>query len=148
MTLGVAPSSKTPTIKAVQLHVSIVLFSGSSLVFFLTLYILLPRLRAENMSWFTIYNLVLVLPMLALVGAALIGYKSEGHPFVWSLLQSRLRLKGMNTFLIGRFHAARLSRPPSSSLIFCKRCSLSSYRSRFSNSPLRYGISPRWAVAI
>jgi hypothetical protein len=81
MTLGVAPSSKTPTIKPAPLHVSFVLFSGSSLVFFLTLYILLPRLRAENMSWFTIYNLVLVLPMLALLGAALIGYKSEGHPF-------------------------------------------------------------------
>jgi hypothetical protein len=97
MTLGVAPGSKTPTIKAAPLLVSIFFFSGSSLVFFLTLYIVLPRLRAANVPWFAVYNVVLVLSMLALLGAALIGYKMEGHLLVWSLLQSRLRLKGMNT---------------------------------------------------
>jgi len=96
MTLGVAPDSKTLTIKAAPLHVSILLFSASSLVFFLTLYILLPRLRAANASWFAVYNVVLVLPMLALLGVALIGYKMERHPFVWSHLQSRFRLKEMN----------------------------------------------------
>ena len=75
MTLGVAPDSKTLTIKAAPLHVSILLFSAfsaSSLVFFLTLYILLPRLRAANASWFAVYNIVLVLPMLALLGVAIL----------------------------------------------------------------------------
>jgi membrane protease YdiL (CAAX protease family) len=97
MTLGVAPSAKTLTITAAPLHVSILLFLGSSLAFFLTLYILLPRLREANLTWFAVYNVVLVLPMLVLLVAALIGYKMEGHPFVWSLLQSRFRLQGMNT---------------------------------------------------
>ena len=96
MTLGIAPSSKTLTIKAAPLHVSILLFSASSIVFFLTLYILLLWLRAANVSWFIVYNVVLVLPMLLLLVAALIGYKMEGHAFVWSHLQSRFRLKGMN----------------------------------------------------
>jgi hypothetical protein len=56
----------------------------------------LPYLRHIGVSWFWTYNLVLALPMFALVLFALLAYRSEGRPFTWLAMRDRFRLRGMN----------------------------------------------------
>jgi hypothetical protein len=45
------------------LSTSVPIFAGTSLLFFFSLYVGLPYLLQKGVSWFSIYNLVLALPM-------------------------------------------------------------------------------------
>ncbi len=66
--------------------------AGSSLLFFLALYVALPVLRQAGASWFTAFNLVLALPMTLLGAAALLACRLEGPPLSWPAVRDRLRL--------------------------------------------------------
>jgi len=57
--------------KPAPLTSAIPIFAATSLLFFFNLYVALPYLRHKGVSWFCIYNLVLALPMFALVVFAL-----------------------------------------------------------------------------
>jgi len=77
-------------LKPAPLHIAIPIFAGTSLLFFVALHVVLPALRNRGLSWFTIYNLVLALPMLLLVCAALAAYALEGRSFAWDVVCSWL----------------------------------------------------------
>jgi membrane protease YdiL (CAAX protease family) len=94
-------------LKPAPLSVAIPIFAGTSLLFFLALYVLLPALRNRGSSWFLIYNLVLVLPTLLLVCAALIAYRIEGRDFTWVSVRDRFRLRNLDSS--GWFWTAALS---------------------------------------
>jgi CAAX prenyl protease-like protein len=82
------PSEKLK-LKPAPLRVAVPIFAATSLLFFLTLSILLPALRNRDVSWFTTFNLVLALPMLLLLFAA---FALEGRCFKWGGVRDRFRL--------------------------------------------------------
>ena len=75
---------------------AILIFAATSLLFFFSLYVALPYLRHKGVSWFCTYNLVLALPMFALVVFALLAYRSEGRPFTALAMRDRFRLQRMD----------------------------------------------------
>jgi hypothetical protein len=75
---------------------AIFVFAATSLVFFAFLYILLPLLRRNNISWFACFNLTLAAPMFLLVACALLAYAWEGNPIRWHSLRDRFRLRRMD----------------------------------------------------
>ena len=83
-------------LKPAPLTSAILIFAATSLLFVLSLYLGLPYLRHKGVSWFCTYNLVLVLPMSALVVLALLGYRSEGWPFRVLPMRDRFRLQRMD----------------------------------------------------
>jgi membrane protease YdiL (CAAX protease family) len=88
-------TASLPVLKPLPLRVSIPLFAGSSLMFFLFLYFVLPRLWGSAVSEFTTFNVVLVLPMVLLLVASLVAYRLEGRDFQWSQFRDRFRLNSM-----------------------------------------------------
>src|SRR5580704_16718094 len=82
--------------KSAPLSTSIPIFAATSLLFFVSLYVLLPYLRQKGASWFLIYNLALALPMFALVACALLAYRAEGRQFTWCAMRDRFRLQRMD----------------------------------------------------
>jgi hypothetical protein len=89
-------SRSQPPIPPMPLYRAALVFAATSLVFFLILYVLLPLLRRNNISWFVCFNLVLAVPMFLLVGCALLAYASEGNPLRWHDLRDRFRLRSMD----------------------------------------------------
>jgi hypothetical protein len=85
-----------PALKPAPLSSSVPIFAGTSLLFFFSLYVGLPYLLRKGVSWFSIYNLVLALPMFLLLAVALLAYKSEGRIFTWHAVQDRFRLRRMD----------------------------------------------------
>jgi membrane protease YdiL (CAAX protease family) len=81
---------------AAPLRVSIPIFAVTSLLFFANLYLLLPLLRRAGASWFLVYNVVLALPMLLLVVAALVVFRAEGRTFTWTQVRQRFRLGALD----------------------------------------------------
>jgi hypothetical protein len=65
----------------VSFLLAVPIFAATSLLLFVSLNVGLPYLRHMWVSWFWTYNLVLALPMFALVLFALLVYRSEGRPF-------------------------------------------------------------------
>jgi membrane protease YdiL (CAAX protease family) len=76
------------------------IFAATSLLFFFSLYFILPLLREKNVSWFACFNLVLALPMLLLVGFTLAACERE-RSSDWPSLRDRLRLgrMGINSWI-------------------------------------------------
>ena len=85
-----------PALKPAPLSSSVPIFAGTSLLFFFSLYVGLPYLLHKGAPWFSIYNLVLALPMFVLLVIALLAYKSEGRPFTWRGVRDRFRLQRMD----------------------------------------------------
>ena len=79
------------------LRVAVPIFAATSLVFFFALYLVLPALRNRAFPWFAIYNIVLVLPTVLLVFAALVAYALEGRSFTWAGVRERFRLGKMES---------------------------------------------------
>jgi len=69
--------------KPAPLSSAVPIFAATSLLFFVSLYVGLPYLRHEGVSWFWTYNLVLALPMFALVLFALLAYRSAKGGSCW-----------------------------------------------------------------
>jgi len=82
--------------KPAPLSSSVPIFAATSVLFFVSLYVGLPFLRHEGVSWFWTYNLTLALPMFALVLFALLAYRSEGRPFTRLAMRDRFRLQPMD----------------------------------------------------
>jgi membrane protease YdiL (CAAX protease family) len=82
--------------KSAPLSTSVPIFAATSLLFFVSLYVLLPYLRHKGASWFLTYNLALALPMFALVACALLAYRAEGRQFTWCAMRDRFRLERMD----------------------------------------------------
>src|SRR5580704_1776846 len=78
------------------LRVSIPIFAATSLLFFTSLYVVMPMHRRAGASWFLIYNVVLALPMLLLVVAALVAFRAEGREFTWPQFSQRFRLGALD----------------------------------------------------
>jgi membrane protease YdiL (CAAX protease family) len=87
-----APGGLTPA----PLRVSVPIFAATSLLFFASLYVALPMLRRVGASWFLIYNLVLALPMMLLVLAAMAAFRTEGRAFTWIQVRQRFRLGALD----------------------------------------------------
>jgi hypothetical protein len=85
-----------PPLTAAPLRLAVPIFMATSLLFFFSLYLGVPYLRRAGASWFTIFNLVLAVPMFILVLATFIAYRSEGRPLVWEAMRDRLRLQRMD----------------------------------------------------
>lgn len=85
-----------PVLKPAPLSSSIPIFAGSSLLFFFSLYVGLPFLLRKGVSWFSIYNFVLALPMFVLLAVALLAYKLESRTLTWAGAQDRFRLQRMD----------------------------------------------------
>lgn len=83
-------------LKPAPLSRSVPIFAGTSLLFFFSLYVGLPYLHQKGVPWFSIYNLVLALPMFVLLAISLLAYKSEARPFTWSGVRGRFRLQRMD----------------------------------------------------
>src|ERR1700733_14990204 len=73
-----------------------IIFSATSLLFFASLYVLLPLLRVHDISWFTTYSLVLAAPMFLLVAFAFLAYHLEGRRLRWPDVRDRFRLQRMS----------------------------------------------------
>jgi len=82
--------------KPAPLTSAIPIFAATSLLFFFSLYVALPYFRHKGVPWFCTYNLVLALPMFALVVFALLAYRSEGRPFTALAMRDRFRLQRMD----------------------------------------------------
>ena len=80
------------TLPPAPLRVALPLFAVSSLLFFLTFYLLLPVLLRAGVSRFVIFNLILVLPTTVLAIIALAACRFEGVRFTWPTLRDRFRL--------------------------------------------------------
>jgi membrane protease YdiL (CAAX protease family) len=91
------------------------IFAATSLLFFFSLYFVLPLIRERNVSWFACFNLVLALPMLLLVGLALAACARE-RSLDWTSLRDRLCLGrmgissclwtlGLTVFMVGSRYA-------------------------------------------
>jgi membrane protease YdiL (CAAX protease family) len=83
-------------LKPAPLSTSVPIFAGTSLLFFFSLYVVLPYLVHKGLHWFSIYNLVLALPMFVLLAIAFLAYRGEGRPFIWSDVRDRFRLQRMD----------------------------------------------------
>jgi len=96
--LRAAPAPVTVDLppKPAPLSSSVPIFAATSVLFFVSLYVGLPFLRHEGVSWFWTYNLTLALPMFALVLFALLAYRSEGRPFTRLAMRDRFRLQPMD----------------------------------------------------
>jgi membrane protease YdiL (CAAX protease family) len=97
-TLRAASRSELPNLtpRPAPLSTSVPIFAGTSLLFFFSLYVGLPYLLQKGVSWFSIYNLVLALPMFVLLAIAFLTYRGEGRPFTWSGVRDRFRLPRMD----------------------------------------------------
>jgi hypothetical protein len=82
--------------KPAPLKIAIPIFAATSLLFFFSLSVALPHLQHKGVSWFCTYNLVLALPMFALVVFALFAYGLEGRPFTALAMRDRFRLQRMD----------------------------------------------------
>jgi hypothetical protein len=85
-------ASEKLNLKPAPLRVAVPIFAATSLLFFSTLYVLLPALRNWGVSWFVTFNLVLALPMLLLLCAAFMAYALEGRCLNWDGVRDRFRL--------------------------------------------------------
>ena len=83
-------------IPPLALHRAVPVFAATSLVFFGSLYAVLPLLRRNNLSWFVCFNLTLAAPMFLLVVCALLAYAWEGNRLRWHDLRDRFRLCRMD----------------------------------------------------
>lgn len=101
------PEPAPGRLKPAPLALALPVFAGTSLLFFFTLYLVLPALRKFGLPWFVIYNLVLVLPTLLLVWAAVLAYRNEGRLFTWGCFRDRFRLGTLDSS--GWFWTAALS---------------------------------------
>ncbi|MDQ2833465.1 MAG: CPBP family intramembrane metalloprotease [Acidobacteriota bacterium] len=89
-------STAARPIPPARLPVAVAFFAASSLLFFFMLYRVLPALLHSEIAWFAAFNIVLVLPMVLLLVAALFAYRLEGRPFLWPALCDRFRLRQMS----------------------------------------------------
>jgi membrane protease YdiL (CAAX protease family) len=89
-------SRSQPPIPPMPLYQAALVFAATSLVFFGFLYVLLPLLRRNNVSWFACFNLTLAAPVFLLVACALLAYAWEGNPLRWHDLRDRFRLRRMD----------------------------------------------------
>ena len=123
-------------LKPAPLRVSIPLFAGSSLMFFLFLYFVLPRLWDSVVSELFTFNVVLVLPMVLLLVASLVAYRLEGNDFQWSQFRDRFRLNSIDwhtwlwaialaIFMYGGPYALPLSFALASAAVITERTGLS-----------------------
>jgi membrane protease YdiL (CAAX protease family) len=71
-------------------------FGATSLIFVVCLYGILPLLRRIQTYWFVCFNLVLAMPMFALVGLAFWAIKREGRSLQWPVIRDRFRLGAMD----------------------------------------------------
>lgn len=76
---------------------SILFFSLTSIVFFLSFYVVLPVI-IPNYNWFQIFNIVLVLPMALLLIAAMIAVKLENKSYTLHDIKKRFRLNTMGWY--------------------------------------------------
>lgn len=89
-------SRSQPPIPPMPLYQAALVFAATSLVFFGFLYVVLPLLRRNSISWFACFNLALAAPMFLLVACALLAYAWEGNPLRWHDLRDRFRLRRMD----------------------------------------------------
>jgi hypothetical protein len=89
-------SRSQPPIPPMPLYQAALVFAATSLVFFGFLYVVLPLLRLNNISWFICFNLALAVPMFLLVACALLAYAWEGNPLRWHDIRDRFRLRKMD----------------------------------------------------
>jgi membrane protease YdiL (CAAX protease family) len=75
---------------------SVVLFGIPSLVFAITIYILLPALDRAGVPIFLNFLISLCGPMALLIAASVIAYRHERQPWTWNAFRARFRLGPMN----------------------------------------------------
>jgi membrane protease YdiL (CAAX protease family) len=113
-------SNQVRQIKPASILVSVLLFGVPSLVFFVSLNLIIPVLVQAGRPWFLIYNLCLVLPLALLLLAALLAYRLEGREFTWTSFAQRFRLGpmklkdwlwaiGLAIFMYGGNHSSPIS---------------------------------------
>lgn len=72
---------------------SLPFFAVPALGVVLSVYGLLPALRARDFSEYTSYCWALLVPLILMLAAALVAYRLEGRPFTWQALRERFRLQ-------------------------------------------------------
>lgn len=86
---------RTPVLKPLPLGQAIFYFMIPAVAFILSVYILLPFLRALGMSEFVSYCLALLVPLILMLAASLIALRAEGWPLTWGGIRKRFRLRPM-----------------------------------------------------
>jgi len=87
-------SSKT-SIKPMGIFASLLYFGIPSVIFYFFIYFVMQRLHGAGVNDFVNFYASMVTPLILMLIASLVAYKSEGNKFSWALLSKRFRLKKM-----------------------------------------------------
>jgi membrane protease YdiL (CAAX protease family) len=81
-----------PAIRPASWLATALLFGVPALAFIVLFHWLGPNLRREGTSWWRVFHLVLILPLVCMFVAALIGAARDQHSVSWRSLAQRLRI--------------------------------------------------------
>lgn len=83
---------KPPAIRPASWLATVLLFGVPALVFIVLFHWLGPNLRRQGTSWWRVFHLLLILPLVCMFVAALIGAATDEHSASWKSLVHRQRL--------------------------------------------------------
>jgi len=83
------------TLKPMGLGLSLLYFGIPALTMVLGFYVLMPLLARRGLTPYMAYMVGLGLPLLAMLIAALMAYRLEGHPWQWRALMARFGYRRM-----------------------------------------------------
>jgi len=83
------------TIKPLGIFASLFYFAIPSAIFYFFIYFIMQKLHANGTNDFVNFYVSMVTPLILLLAASLVAYKSEGNILNWNSFSVRFRLKKM-----------------------------------------------------